>query len=100
MVKRTKEAIFSEKYFFTQKNSSTISSEIRSLAREEQEIELGGGEKVDRPLAQTRKSFPKRKALKDYFLFWELSTQRSTMSRSRGQDCRDGYEQAEREKEL
>jgi len=36
-------------------------------------MRLEGGAKVDTPIAGIKKSFPKRKALKDYFLFWELS---------------------------
>lgn len=52
-------------------NVVTIGNEVRSLAKKEElKIGSGGGEKVNGLLAGIKKSFPKRKVLKNYFLFW------------------------------
>jgi len=42
------------------------------LTKNKLKIRLEGGEKVGRPLAGTKESFPKREALEISFSFWEL----------------------------
>jgi len=52
-----------------------ISNEIRSLARKGLKIGPEGGERANMPISwEIREGFPKRAVLKDYFLFWKLST--------------------------
>jgi len=57
----------------------TISNEVRSLLREELKNRAGGGDeikKMNRPISLGKEDFPGKKVLKDYFLFWELSTKK------------------------
>jgi len=53
-----------------------ISSEVRSLT-EKLKNRAGGGEKlkINRPISLGKEGFPRKKVLKNYFLFWELSTE-------------------------
>jgi len=56
----------------------TLSYEVRSLAKtEELKNRVGGGDeikKINRPISLGKEGFPRKKVLKNYFLFWELST--------------------------
>jgi len=57
----------------------TISNEVRSLLREELKNRAGGGDKIkkiNRPISLGKEGFPRKKVLKNYFLFWELSTKK------------------------
>jgi len=44
---------------------------------EELKNRVGGGDeikKINRPISLGKEGFPRKKVLKNYFLFWELST--------------------------
>jgi len=60
----------------TKKKCINISSKVRSLT-EELKNRAGGGDKIkkiNRPISLGKEGFPRKKVLKNYFLFWELST--------------------------